>query len=277
MNSPFKAACIQTNSGSDVEANIAAAADLVRKARDAGADLIALPETVNIMAPDRATLKSKSQPEEGNRALLGFQDLARETGAWLLVGSLLVDLPGSDKMANRSFLLDADGQVRARYDKIHMFDVNLGGAETHRESNHYNAGDRAVLAETPWGLLGMTICYDVRFAYLYRALAQAGAGMLAAPSAFTRISGQAHWHVLQRARAIETGCYVIAPAQCGEHPGDRQTYGHSLIVDPWGQVLADGGEEPGFIIADINLSKVEEARNKIPALTHDRDFELANS
>jgi deaminated glutathione amidase len=277
VTNSFKVACIQTNSGSDVAANLDAATDLARQASAAGADLIALPETVNIMAPDRAFLKANSQPEEGNQALRAFADLARETGAWVLIGSMLVDVPGSDKMANRSLLLDADGTVRARYDKIHMFDVNLGGAETHRESNHYNAGAEAVLTETPWAPLGMTICYDLRFAYLYRALAQAGAAMIAVPSAFTRISGQAHWHVLLRARAIETGCYIIAPAQCGGHPGDRQTFGHSLIVDPWGQVLADGGEEPGFIIADIDLSRVDEARNKIPALTHDRDVVLTRN
>jgi deaminated glutathione amidase len=274
MSVAFKVACIQTNSGADVDANLAAACDHARKARDGGADLIALPETVNIMASDRATLKSKCLPEDGNPALLAFQELARETGAWVLIGSLLVEVPGSEKMANRSFLLDADGAVRARYDKIHMFDVNLGGAETHRESSHYNAGDKAVVAQAPWGMLGMTICYDLRFPYLFRALAQAGAGMISTPAAFTRVSGQAHWHVLQRARAIETGCYIIAPAQCGDHPGGRQTFGHSLIIDPWGEVLADGGEEPGFIIADIDLAKVEEVRNKIPALTHDRDVNL---
>lgn len=274
MPNPFKIACIQPNCGADVDANLAQTGGFIRQARDAGAVLIALPETANIMAPDRTTLKANCQPEEGNRALTAYQDLARETGAWILIGSLLVEVPGSEKMANRSFLLDSDGTVRARYDKIHMFDVNLGGAENHRESDHYNAGDKAVLAETPWGQLGMTICYDLRFAYLYRALAQAGAEMLATPAAFTRVSGQAHWHVLQRARAIETGCYVFAPGQTGDHPGNRQTFGHSLIVDPWGQVLADGGEETGFIVAEIDLSKVAEARQKIPALTHDREVEL---
>ncbi len=275
MAPSFKVACVQTNTGADVAANIDHARALIHRARDGGAELIALPETVNIMAPDRATLTANCRFEDEDPALEAFRDMARETGAWILVGSVLVRVAGSEKMANRSLLLDAEGTVRARYDKIHMFDVNLGGAETHRESNHYNAGDTAVLADTPWGGLGMTICYDLRFAYLYRALAQAGAAMLAAPAAFTRISGRAHWHVLQRARAIETGCYVIAPAQCGDHPGKRRTYGHSLIVDPWGGVLADGGEEPGVVLADIDLSKVDEARDKIPALTHDRDVGLA--
>lgn len=274
MSSPFKVACIQTNSGADEDANLAAATDLGRAAREAGADLLAFPETINIMAPDRAFLKANTLPEDGNPALLAFQELARQSGAWVLIGSLLVDVPGSQKMANRSLLLDAQGEVRARYDKIHMFDVNLGGPENHRESNNYNAGEAAVVAQTPWTALGMTICYDLRFAYLYRTLAQAGASIISVPAAFTRISGQAHWHVLLRARAIETGCYIIAPAQCGSHPGQRQTFGHSLIVDPWGQVLADGGEQPGFVMADIDLAKVDEARTKIPALTHDRDVAL---
>lgn len=274
MNSPFKVACIQPNCGADIDANLAQTSGFIRQARDAGAELITLPETVNIMAPDRATLRANSEPEEGNRVLAAYQDLAKETGAWILIGSLMVEVPGSEKLANRSYLLDSDGTVRARYDKIHMFDVNLGGAENHRESDHYDAGNKAVLAETPWCQLGMTICYDLRFPYLYRTLAHAGAHMLSTPAAFTKVSGQAHWHILQRARAIETGCFVIAPCQTGDHPGNRQTFGHSLIVDPWGVVLADGGEDTGFIVADIDLSKVDEARHKIPALTHDRDIEL---
>ena len=274
MSGSFRAACLQTNTGDDIAANLLAASDLVRRARDDGADLIALPETVNVMDASRETLLTKVGPEKDNPALDAFQDLARETGAWILVGSLIVRDDGAEKMANRSYLIDQEGQIRARYDKVHMFDVNLGGSETHRESNHYQAGSEAVLATTPWCSLGMTICYDLRFADQYRTLAQAGADLVSVPSAFTRISGQAHWHVLQRARAIETGCFVIAPAQCGDHPGNRQTYGPSLIVDPWGGVLADGGESPGFIAADIDLSLVEEARRKIPALTHDRDMEL---
>ncbi len=277
MSCTFKVACIQTNSGVDVQANLDSATYLARKARDTGADLITLPETVNIMSSDRVTLKLHTEPEENNLALRAFQDLACETGAWVLVGSLLVEVSGSEKMANRSFLLDDKGSIRARYDKIHMFDVELGGAENHKESKYYNAGNKCVLATTPWGQVGLTICYDLRFAYLYRALGQAGAQMLSIPSAFTRISGKAHWHVLQRARAIETGCYVIAPAQCGVHPGNRETYGHSLIIDPWGETLADGGEDIGFITADVDLTKVDEARNKIPAMTHDRDFELFKS
>ncbi len=274
MKNTFKVACIQTSSGANVQDNLDSAWDIVRKARDAGADLIALPEAANVMASDKVTLNLKTEPEENNHALLAFQDMAHKTGAWVLVGSLLVDMPDTDKMSNRSYLLDDKGAICARYDKIHMFDVELGGAENHMESDCYNAGDKLVLAKTPWGQLGMTICYDLRFAYLYRALGHAGAQMLSIPSAFTQVSGRAHWHVLQRARAIETGCYVIAPAQCGDHPGNRKTYGHSLIVDPWGEVIADGGEDIGFIIADIDLTKVDEARSKIPSIRHDRDFEL---
>ena len=274
MTSRFKAACIQMNTGADVAENLGAAADLVRRARDEGADLIALPENTNLMDANYAAMAGKGSVEDGNPELESFRELARDTGAWLLIGSMKVALPDADKMANRSFLISADGEVQARYDKLHMFDVDLGGAENHRESNHYRAGDKAVLTETPWCKMGLSICYDLRFAYLYRQLAQAGAGVLTVPAAFTRISGEAHWHVLLRARAIETGCYVIAPAQCGDHPGDRQTYGHSLIVDPWGQVLADGGEQTGFITADIDLAEVAEARRKIPALTHDRDVGL---
>ena len=228
------------------------------------------------MASNKNILKSNTEPEENNQALFAFQSMAQETGAWILVGSLLIDLPKNDKMANRSFLINNNGAICARYDKIHMFDVELGGAENHLESDFYNPGNKLVLATTPWGKLGMTICYDLRFPYLYRALGHAGARMLSIPSAFTRVSGRAHWHVLQRARAIETGSYVIAPAQCGNHPGNRQTYGHSLIVNPWGEVVADGGEDIGFIIADVDLTKVDEARNKIPAIRHDRDFELIN-
>ena len=274
MKNLFKVGCIQTNAGANVMANLDVATKLVRKARDAGADLITLPETLNVMAPNREVLKSKIELEENNLALDSFRRLAEETGAWILVGSILIDVADSKKMANRSFLIDDVGKIRARYDKIHMFDVELGGAENHNESKHYKAGEHAVLASTPWGKLGMTICYDLRFSYLYRALARAGAQMLSIPSAFTRITGKAHWHVLQRARAIETGCFVIAPAQCGDHPGNRKTYGHSLIVDPWGEVLADGGEKTGFIVAELDLGKVEEARRKIPTISHEKNIKL---
>lgn len=272
MSRAFRLACIQTNSGNDMAVNISVACELVRAAHGEGAELIALPECVAMMETGRAQIIAKAAPEDAHPALAAFRELAAELGVWLLAGSLTVDI-GEDRVANRLYLLDAGGGVVARYDKIHMFDVDLSGGESYRESSTYRPGETAVLAETPFGALGMTVCYDLRFPQLYRALAQAGAGMLAVPSAFTRQTGQVHWHVLLRARAIETGAYVFAPAQCGTHPKDRKTYGHSLIVDPWGEVLADGGEEPGFVIAEIDPGKVTEARRSLPSLTHDRAFD----
>jgi predicted amidohydrolase len=191
---------------------------------------------------------------------------------WLLAGSLVTRTDGG-KAANRSFLIDSNGVVQTHYDKIHMFDVDLGNGEVHRESNAYEAGTKAVTADLPWGKLGMTVCYDLRFPQLFRGLVQkGGAEFISMPAAFTRPTGEAHWHVLLRARAIENGCYVFAPAQCGVHENGRKTYGHSLIIDPWGRVLADGGEEPGFISAEIDPAQVARARTKIPSLTHDRDI-----
>lgn len=271
MTKPFRLACIQTNSTNDMVANIAAAETLVRDARGRGADFIALPECVSMIEPDRDLVREKAGRWESHKALSAFQDLARETGAWLLIGSLSIDL-GDGSVANRSVMIDDAGRIVSDYDKIHMFDVDLPGEESYRESATYQAGDAAGGAWTPWGIVGMTICYDLRFPHLYRDLAKAGASYLAVPSAFTRQTGKAHWHVLLRARAIETGCYVFAPAQCGEHAGGRQTYGHSLIVDPWGEVLADGGEEPGVVVAEIDPAKVEEARRRLPALDHDRTY-----
>ncbi len=213
-----------------------------------------------------------ARPESEDPSVAGYRALAAETGAWLLAGSLVLRAD-ADKLVNRSLLIDPKGRIAARYDKIHMFDVEIPDGQSYRESRAYQGGDRAVTAELPWGRLGMTVCYDMRFSYLYRALAKAGAAFLSIPAAFTRFTGAAHWHVLLRARAIETGCYVIAPAQCGDHAGGRETYGHSLIVAPWGEVLADGGAEPGFVIAEIDLAEVAEARRRVPALDHDRRFE----
>jgi predicted amidohydrolase len=264
-------ACIQTNSGPEVGPNLETAATMVREARGRGADLITLPENVALFEPRRAKLLEKVEPQGTHAALHAFQDLARETGAWILVGSLAVKLD-DDKVANRSFLLDAVGNIVASYDKIHMFDVTLLSGETYRESATYAPGDRAVVAPMPWGKLGMTICYDVRFAALYRALADGGADMITVPSAFTRTTGQAHWHVLLRARAIETGCFVIAPAQCGTHAEGRQTYGHSLIVDPWGEILSDGGDAVGITLARIDTARVAEVRKTVPSLIHGRPF-----
>jgi deaminated glutathione amidase len=264
-------ACIQTNSARDMAANLETVPPLVRAARDAGAAFVLLPENVSMMEPDTALWREKALPEEGHPALASFRALARETGVWLLIGSLAIRLAG-DKVANRSILLDSEGGIVARYDKIHLFDVDLGGGESYRESATVAPGDRAVVADTPWGRLGMSVCYDLRFAHLYRSLAKAGADFLSIPAAFTRTTGRAHWHVLQRARAIETGCYVFAPAQCGVHAMGRETFGHALIVDPWGAVVAEAGEDVGFIIATIDRAAVVEARSKIPALSHDRPY-----
>jgi len=271
MSGTFRLACIQPNAGNDMAANIKNAAALVRAARGGGADFIAMPENVAMMELGRDNVLAKAAPQRSHPALKAFQALARETGAWLLVGSLTIDL-GDGMLANRSFLLAGDGGIKATYDKIHMFDVDLEGGESYRESSTYRSGDAARLGSTPWGTIGLTICYDLRFPGLYRELAQAGAGLLAVPSAFTRRTGIAHWHVLLRARAIENGCYVFAPAQCGDHPGGRRTFGHSLIVDPGGEVLADGGEDPGFVICDIDMARVARARQAIPALNHDRPY-----
>jgi predicted amidohydrolase len=225
-----------------------------------------------MMTAGSANLRAKAAPEASHPALAAFRALARETGAWLLAGSLHVKLEDEDRLANRSYLVNPEGEVAAKYDKIHMFDVDLPSGESYRESKNFRPGGEAVLAELPWCRLGMTVCYDLRFPQLYRALAKAGAEVLTIPSAFTRPTGRAHWHALMRARAIETGCYVLAAAHCGEHAGGRKTYGHSLIVAPWGEIVAEAGEEPGVIVAELDLAKGAEARGRVPSLGHDRDF-----
>src|ERR1051326_7880431 len=278
MTAPFTAACIQFTAGPDPDPNLAMARDLIRRARDAGADLIMTPEASNFIESGRRR-RDKARREADDPFLAGMRDLARETGAWILVGSLVIDPagePGADtaetRLANRSFLIDAGGAIIARYDKIHMFDIDLPGGESYRESNAYRPGDRTVVAETPWGRLGLSVCYDLRFPHLYRALAQAGADFLAVPSVFTVPTGTAHWHVLLRARAIENGGFGFAPAQWGEHTGGRRSYGHSLVVDPWGEVLADGGEMPGIAAATVDPALIGKARGSVPSLQHDRAF-----
>ncbi len=245
MTGKFTAACVQISAQREFAPNIEATSALIRRARDAGADLIMTPEITGMFEPKRDLHLAKARDEAGNPALAAFRELARETGAWLLIGSLAIKLEAA-RLANRSFLIAPDGAIAARYDKIHMFDVDLVNGESYRESALYRPGDNAILAALPWGTLGMTVCYDLRFPALYRTLAHAGADFLSIPAAFTVPTGKAHWHVLQRARAIENGCFVFAPAQCGEHAEGRKTYGHSLIVDPWGEVLADAGEAIGF-------------------------------
>ncbi len=274
MSARFTAACIQNEAGPDMGASIAAASDLVRAARADGAELICLPEYFSCLKADDTTFAVGAHPEAEHPALPHSQALARELGAWLLLGSLAITA-GPGKIFNRSYLVTPEGRVAARYDKIHLFDVDLANGESYRESALIEPGAQAVLAATPWATLGLTVCYDLRFPQLYRALAQAGAQVLTVPAAFTKTTGEAHWHVLLRARAIETGCFVIAPCQCGDHGGGRATYGHSLIVDPWGEVLADGGEGPGFVSAEIDPAEVAKARGMIPSLEHDRPFREA--
>ncbi len=266
------AACVQMNAGPDVTANLGQAARLIREARREGASLICTPENTGRILADRVRAVAEAPAERDHPALPFFADLARETGAWLLIGSIAVRV-SPERCGNRSLLFDPGGRLVARYDKIHMFDVELANGEHYRESERMQPGGAAVLAETPWGGLGMTICYDLRFPLLYRALAQAGADYLAIPSAFTRPTGVAHWETLLRARAIECGAYVLAPAQCGIHDGGRGTWGHSMIVSPWGEVIAAAAEEPGTILATLDREKVREARRMIPALGHDRPFE----
>lgn len=262
---------IQTSSGEDMAANIAAVERAVRQAVDRGADVVLTPENVLAMSARRATTLENARSEEAHEGLARMAHVAREAGIWLLLGSLHIQVE-PERLANRSYLLNPDGRIAAWYDKIHMFDVSLDNGESYRESTTFRPGERAVLAATPWGAFGLTVCYDVRFPALYRTLAQSGAGFLTVPSAFTRKTGQAHWHTLLQARAIETGCFVFAPAQCGEPVPGRKTYGHSLVVAPWGDILADGGDEPGIVLADIDPAAVTAARNAVPSLTHDREF-----
>jgi len=273
MTQIFKAACLQLNSAREVEPNIAALERLARQARERGAQLIMTPEVSDMIEPERALRFEKARPEMEHPMLAAAQKLARELDAYLLLGSLVVRVD-AETLANRSFLIDPDGAIRQRYDKIHMFDVDLPNGERYRESSVFRPGTEAVLAPLPWGVLGMTICYDLRFPQLYRALAQAGADFLTIPSAFTVPTGRAHWQTLMRARAIETGCFVFAPAQWGEHAKGRKTYGHSIIVAPWGEVLAEAEDGVGLIMAEIDPAKVLEARRQVPSLSHDRHFRI---
>lgn len=267
----FRAACVQLRSSDDVAENVRTASELIREAKEKGAEFIATPENTTLMAPDGGAKLERSFAEDKDPALPQFRALAEELGIWLLIGSLAIKVSDT-KTANRSFLIDPKGRITTRYDKIHLFDVDLPSGEKYRESNTVAGGDNAVTTELPWGRIGLTICYDLRFPQLYRALAKRGAFALTVPSAFTETTGKAHWHVLLRARAIENGAFVIAPAQGGTHANGRKTYGHSLIIAPWGEVLAEGGTEPGVILADIDPAAASDARTRIPNLQHDRPF-----
>ena len=269
----FKAAMIQMRSGLKPALNIDDAVRLISEAKSAGADYVLTPEMTNILAAKREQLFDVIVAEEADPSLATLRELARQLGIHIHIGSLAIRL-SADRAANRSFLVDPRGNIAARYDKIHMFDVDLADGESYRESRNYRPGELAVLADLPWGRLGLTICYDLRFPALYRALAEAGATMLAIPSAFTKQTGEAHWHVLVRSRAIENGSFVFAAAQGGKHENGRDTYGHSLIVDPWGRIIAEGGTESGVVMAEINPAEVANARARIPSLQHGRRFEI---
>ena len=266
----FKAACVQVNASDDMAANIETAAQMARDAALLGAELVLFPENVAMMTFGADLIRANAYEEADHPAIPAFQALAKTLDIWLHGGTLAIKT--GDKIANRAYIFAPDGSIAATYDKIHMFDVDLGEGENYRESETFTPGSEKVLVDLPWGGLGVTTCYDVRFPYLYRALAQGGAQFLAVPAAFTVPTGRAHWEVLLRARAIENGCYVFAPAQTGTHAGGRETYGHTLIIDPWGQVLENAGEEPGFVIADIDPAKVADARAKVPSLMHTRQI-----
>jgi predicted amidohydrolase len=268
----FVAACAQMRSGRDPLQNRDDAVALVREAADNGAAFVQTPEMTSLVERDRASLLEKIGPEDRDPTLAALREVARERGIVIQIGSMAVR--AGEKAANRAFVIDTAGEIVASYDKIHLFDVDLPSGESWRESATYAGGDRAVLAETPWGLLGVAICYDVRFPALYHALAENGAAFVTAPSCFTVETGEAHWHVLQRARAIETGSFMISAAQGGQHESGRRTYGHSIIVDPWGRVLAEAQTEPGVILAEIDTGLVAEARGRIPTLRHKRPFRV---
>lgn len=269
----FTAALVQTRAGRNVDANIQSTLALIREAASGGASYIQTPECTTLMELDRALLFAELEPEDTNRGLRAFTDAARDLRVWLHIGSMGIKV-SENKIANRSYVITPDGRIAARYDKIHMFDVNLGNGDVYRESESYAAGTHAVIAELPWGPLGLTICYDLRFPYLYRALAKGGAFFIAVPAAFTRVTGEAHWHTLLKARAIEAQSFVFAANQGGRHENGRETFGHSLIISPWGQVLAEAGAEPCVVMAAIDLAVLHDARTRVPSLTHDRPFEV---
>ncbi len=274
-----KAALLQISASDDPAANLPVTLGMVEAALSCGADLIVTPEVTNCVSTSRTQQNEVLTTEDENRTLKAMQNAAVKGGAHILIGSLALKTDDADgRFANRSFLIGPDGAVMARYDKIHMFDVTISEDEAYHESKGYRPGDTAVLAKTPIGAIGMTVCYDMRFPQLYRDLAQAGAEILTVPSAFSPVTGAAHWEPLLRARAIETGAYVLAPAQTGAHKNSRgkqrTTYGHSLAVAPWGEVMADAGDAPGVTLVDLDLAKVAEARKRVPSLGNARDYTL---
>lgn len=274
----MRVALLQMTSSDLPAENLATASAMLRKAKSEGADFAFLPEVMNCLSTSRSHQNAVLRLEEEDETLAGLSALCQELDIWLLIGSLGLKTRDPDgRFANRSFVISDSGEIVARYDKIHMFDVEVSPEETYRESDGYRPGTEAVVAQTAFGAIGMTICYDVRFGALHRRLAQAGAQILTVPAAFSHVTGAAHWETLLRARAIETGCFVIAPAQTGTHPSTRghgrRTHGHSLVVAPWGEILADAGTDVGVTVVDVDLSLVQKARKQVPALHHDREFD----
>jgi predicted amidohydrolase len=272
----FRAALVQMCAGRSVTRNVADALSLIAEAAAQKAGYIQTPECTTLMEVDPDRLMAETKPETDNEALAAFCAAASDRNIWLHIGSMAVKV-GERRLANRSYLIAPNGEISARYDKIHMFDVDLGNGEVYSESVNYQAGSQAIVAPLPWGQIGLTICYDLRFPALHRTLAKAGAFFIASPAAFTRITGEAHWHTLLRARAIETETFVFAAAQGGRHENGRETFGHSLIISPWGEVLAEAGTEPGVVTADIDIRRIDEVRSKIPSLTHDRAFDVVEA
>lgn len=273
----FTAACVQMRSSRSVADNISQAEDLIRQAASAGAQYVQTPEMSNILERSRADLMQKITLEAADPMLARFRQLAAELGIHLHAGSLAIHLPDG-QVANRAFLIGPDGAILARYDKIHMFDVDLPNGESWRESATYRPGEESIVAELPWLKMGMAVCYDVRFPAIFRSQARSGAAMLTMPAAFTRQTGAAHWHVLQRARAIENGAYVVSAAQGGTHEDGRETYGHSLIIGPWGDVIAElDHDEPGIVLATVDPAESLKARQRIPAIANERDFALVGA
>ncbi|HTE14986.1 MAG TPA: carbon-nitrogen hydrolase family protein [Burkholderiales bacterium] len=274
----YKIACLQANTGNDLAANLATVRAMLREAAGNGAQWILTPEYTLMMDGSGRVMRDNALPADGGASLAELQAMAKELKVWLLIGSLTLrtgqEGEGADtRIINRSFLINDEGEAVATYDKIHMFDVTLPDGKVIRESSAYRPGDTAVTVDTPLGKVGLTICYDLRFPHLFRTLAQAGAQIITVPSSFQSQTGKVHWHALLQARAIENGCYIVAPAMCGDHAGNRQTFGHSLVVNPWGEVVADGGEGPGITYAEIDLARVAKVRGMIPSLTHDRKFQ----
>lgn len=272
----MKVAALQLCASDDPTANLDMTLPMVQQAAEMGAQFIATPEVTNCVSSSRRHQNDVLSLQEMDETLAELRAAANQFGVWISVGSLALKLPDEDRFTNRSFLIAPSGRIVAQYDKIHMFDVTLSETEQYRESDGYRPGDRAVIADTEFGKIGMTICYDIRFPHLFRGLAKSGASILLIPAAFARPTGRAHWEVLLRARAIETGCFVIAAAQTGEHKTSlgqpRKTYGHSMIVSPWGEILADAGEDQGIIYAELDLSLVESTRARVPSILSNQSF-----